>query len=109
MDAAIQCIYRDMEYAKSLVREKAVKSGMLRHEDGDGGDGAAADYDDDDEPEESWTFVGDDDPMQQSMILTPPDNGRGTGVGSESGAQDAGGGYKALGGRFVGIATAPKQ
>jgi len=33
----------------------------------------SSDADDEDETEESWTFVGDDvDPMQQSILLSPP-------------------------------------
>ncbi|CAK7237927.1 Sterol 3-beta-glucosyltransferase [Sporothrix eucalyptigena] len=99
VDTAIQSIYRDMEYAKSLVREKAVKSGMLKSDAVDE-DAALETYDDDDEPEESWTFVGDDDPMQQSMILDTPYEG--------TGIAGAGGSYKALGSRILGIATASK-
>ncbi|KIH93347.1 sterol 3beta-glucosyltransferase [Sporothrix brasiliensis 5110] len=131
VDTAIQSIYRDMEYAKSLVREKAVKSGMLRSGGGteraDRGHGKNDnntdsdeeayndDDDDDDEPEESWTFVGDDDPMQQSVILTP-DAGRASGddgvvqpASSGAGGSSGSGGYKALGSRILGIATAQKQ
>jgi sterol 3beta-glucosyltransferase len=48
---AIQSIYRDMEYAKSLIKRKAGKN-----------KNADADDDDDDETEESWTFVGGDEP-----------------------------------------------
>ncbi|OAA59786.1 udp-glucose:sterol glycosyltransferase [Niveomyces insectorum RCEF 264] len=66
VDTAIQCIYRDMEYAKSLVKAKAGKNAP--RSDGD-------DDEDDDEPEESWTFVGEDDPMQQSIILTADGGG----------------------------------
>ena len=44
---AIQSIYRDLEYAKSLIKRKAGKNEN------------ADDDDDDDEAEESWTFVGD--------------------------------------------------
>lgn len=46
---AIQSIYRDLEYAKSLIKRKAGKN-------------ENADDDDDDEAEESWTFVGGDEP-----------------------------------------------
>lgn len=56
---AINSIYRDMEYAKSLIKAKAGKN-------------AAAAGTDDDEPEE-WTFVDEDiDPMRQSQILQSP-------------------------------------
>ena len=48
MGTAIQCIYRDMEYAKSLIKRKAGKN-------------AGNEADDEDE-EESWTFVGGDEP-----------------------------------------------
>lgn len=46
---AIQCIYRDLEYAKSLIKRKAGKN-------------AHADTGEDEETEESWTFVGSDEP-----------------------------------------------
>ncbi|CAK7230156.1 Sterol 3-beta-glucosyltransferase [Sporothrix bragantina] len=112
VDTAIQSIYRDMEYAKSLVRHKALKSGLLRPED---------DEDDDDDVEENWTFIGDDDPMQHSMIL--PETTGETGETSAETAQTAeeeeaavsqmrgfhsagsGGVYKALGSRILGIST----
>ncbi|QSZ28778.1 hypothetical protein DSL72_003283 [Monilinia vaccinii-corymbosi] len=44
VDTAIQCIYRDMEYAKSLIKGKDGKSLDDTLEDS----------------EESWTFIGDD-------------------------------------------------
>ncbi|KAA8566116.1 hypothetical protein EYC84_008719 [Monilinia fructicola] len=44
VDTAIQCIYRDMEYAKSLIKGKEGKSVDDTLEDS----------------EESWTFIGDD-------------------------------------------------
>lgn len=45
VDTAIQSIYRDMEYAKSLIKSRNGKAGL-----------------DDplDDAEESWTFIGDD-------------------------------------------------
>lgn len=53
MDTAIQCIYRDMEYANSLIKRKT----GTHHE------GLAEDI------EESWTFIGDDnDPELMSRI-----------------------------------------
>ncbi|CAI4211682.1 unnamed protein product [Parascedosporium putredinis] len=53
VETAIQCIYRDLEYAKSLVKRKP------KHGDQEKG----LDDDDDDEgEEESWTFVGRDEP-----------------------------------------------
>lgn len=48
MATAIQCIYRDMEYAKSLIKRKTGRNGNQdEDEEGD---------------EESWTFVGGDEP-----------------------------------------------
>ena len=63
MQTAIQYIYRDLEYAMSLVKAKAGKN-AARH---------GIDDDDEEHPEESWTFVGDSDadPMRQSVILSP--------------------------------------
>ncbi len=85
VDMAIQCIYRDLEYAKSLVKAKAGKNATR------------TDADDEDEPEESWTFVGDDvDHMRQSVILSPDakDGPLRVGTGGSSG--------KALGSRVLG-------
>ncbi|KAM0496662.1 hypothetical protein ACHAP8_007240 [Fusarium lateritium] len=50
VDNAIQCIYRDLEYAKSLIKHKAGKNN------------AQHDLAEDDDTEESWTFVGRDEP-----------------------------------------------
>lgn len=55
---AIQCIYRDLEYAKNLIKSKAGKNSARR--DSAAADGVDADIDDDGEEEESWTFVGAD-------------------------------------------------
>ncbi|KAF5227506.1 hypothetical protein FOXYS1_16076, partial [Fusarium oxysporum] len=49
VDSAIQCIYRDLEYAKSLIKRNAGKA-------------AQHDANEDDDTEESWTFVGRDEP-----------------------------------------------
>ncbi|OTB02405.1 glycosyltransferase family 1 protein [Hypoxylon sp. CI-4A] len=54
VDAAIQSIYRDLEYAKSLIKSKAGKNAATAGSS----DGTTAD---DSEEEESWTFVGGDD------------------------------------------------
>ncbi|KAF5001173.1 hypothetical protein FGRMN_1197 [Fusarium graminum] len=48
VDNAIQCIYRDLEYAKSLIKRKTGKN-------------AQHDAAEDDDTEESWTFVGRDE------------------------------------------------
>ncbi len=56
METAIKCIYRDLEYAKSLVKAKAEKlpsAARQSHQD------TAYAFDDPAE-EESWTFVGTD-------------------------------------------------
>ncbi|PHH92500.1 hypothetical protein CDD83_7137 [Cordyceps sp. RAO-2017] len=50
VDHAIQSIYRDLEYAKSLIKCKAGKNSQLDNEE---------EYD---ETEESWTFIGNDEP-----------------------------------------------
>ena len=51
VDLAIQSIYRDLEYSKSLIKRKAGKN--AENETADDGD---------EEDEESWTFVGADEP-----------------------------------------------
>ncbi|XWW99871.1 hypothetical protein V2A60_007885 [Cordyceps javanica] len=50
VDMAIQSIYRDMEYATSLIKRKAGKNGQPEPDE------------DDDDTEESWTFIGGDEP-----------------------------------------------
>ena len=50
---AIQCVYRDMEYAKTLVKRRKLSY-----------DGAA------DDSEETWTFIGDEsDPELRRAIV----------------------------------------
>ncbi|KAF7548696.1 hypothetical protein G7Z17_g6868 [Cylindrodendrum hubeiense] len=49
VDLAIQCIYRDLEYATSLIKRKTGKNGQSEAVE-------------DEEAEESWTFVGRDEP-----------------------------------------------
>ncbi|KAK0648312.1 glycosyltransferase family 1 protein [Cercophora newfieldiana] len=58
VETAIQCIYRDMDYAKNLIKSKTGKNHARR--ESVTADGAEADVDDDAEEEESWTFVGAD-------------------------------------------------
>jgi sterol 3beta-glucosyltransferase len=64
VETAIQCIYRDLAYARSLIKSKAGKNANNQATDESGGNSAGAGgvYDDDEEPEESWTFVGGDEP-----------------------------------------------
>ncbi|KAG5985551.1 Sterol 3-beta-glucosyltransferase, partial [Claviceps pusilla] len=50
VDTAIQNIYRDLEYARSLIKRKIGHRDLPDAEE------------DDDETEESWTFVGSDEP-----------------------------------------------
>lgn len=58
VDNAIEAMYRDLEYAKTLIRRKVMGRGQ------DGVDEAQ-----DDEEEESWTFIGNDsDPELQRQI-----------------------------------------
>lgn len=64
VDTAVQCIYRDLEYATNLIKAKAGKN-QTRREAAKGTAGAAADGSGaadelDDDEEESWTFVGGD-------------------------------------------------
>ncbi|KAI0010732.1 glycosyltransferase family 1 protein [Xylariaceae sp. FL0662B] len=64
VDTAIQCIYRDLEYAKSLIKSKAGKNAaaatatITTGPDGAVPDDVDVDFDDE---EESWTFVCGDD------------------------------------------------
>jgi sterol 3beta-glucosyltransferase len=58
VDMAIQSIYRDLDYARNLIKSKTGKNSARR--ESVTADGADADVDDDGEEEESWTFVGAD-------------------------------------------------
>lgn len=60
MDTAIQCIYRDLEYAKSLIKSKAGKNAAATSSP----DGTIAD----DSEEESWTFV-DGDNIDPELVV----------------------------------------
>ncbi|KAK1960779.1 glycosyltransferase family 28 domain-containing protein [Colletotrichum sublineola] len=50
VENAIQCIYRDMEYATSLIKRKAGKHAQAEEDE------------EEEEAEESWTFIGSDEP-----------------------------------------------
>lgn len=67
VEYAIQSIYRDLEYAKSLIKVKTGKNAQL----------------DDDETEESWTFVGADEP-DPDLVTEKLSKGLGS-VGTSSG------------------------
>ncbi|KAM5341859.1 hypothetical protein ACJ41O_014890 [Fusarium nematophilum] len=69
VENAIQCLYRDMEYAKSLIKRKAGKN-------------AQPDSGEDDDTEESWTFVGRDEPDPDN-VTKKLSEGLGLGTGSE--------------------------
>ncbi|KAK7409119.1 Sterol 3-beta-glucosyltransferase [Neonectria punicea] len=70
VDTAIQCIYRDLEYAKSLIKRKAGKN-------------AQTDPAEDDETEESWTFIGRDEPDPDHVTKKLSDGLMGPGTSSE--------------------------
>ncbi|RMJ12714.1 Sterol 3-beta-glucosyltransferase [Fusarium kuroshium] len=70
VENAIQCIYRDLEYAKSLIKRKAGKN-----EQPDSGE--------DDDTEESWTFVGRDEPDPDIVTKKLSEGLAGLGTGSE--------------------------
>ncbi|CRK47380.1 hypothetical protein BN1723_007519 [Verticillium longisporum] len=62
VESAIQCIYRDMEYATSLVKRKGDKNRKgAQGQQADARTGSDPDADADEE-EESWTFIGGDEP-----------------------------------------------
>ncbi|KAH6638541.1 autophagy-related protein 26 [Truncatella angustata] len=63
VDTAIQSLYRDLEYARSLVVAKAGKHQAAKH-----GKQDAAASDDEDE-EESWTFVGSGDDFDPELVV----------------------------------------
>ena len=59
VETAIQCIYRDLDYARTLIKAKAAAQ-----------DTTQADPDDEVDIEESWTFIGDEsgDPELQRKL-----------------------------------------
>ena len=65
VETAIQCIYRDFEYARDLIKRKAGKNAQQQHDEGgeEGATTSGAGGDEyEEEAEESWTFVGGDEP-----------------------------------------------
>ncbi|KAK1495235.1 glycosyltransferase family 28 domain-containing protein [Colletotrichum tamarilloi] len=86
VENAIQCLYRDMEYATSLIKRKAGKH-------------AHAEEDEDEEAEESWTFIGNDE----------PDPDMTTKKLSEMGALPGLPGDKPLGNRVMRVSPSPSQ
>ena len=60
VETGIQAIYRDMEYAKSLILRKVGKNGAGAS--GSENPTGETDADEDDVQEEAWTFVGGDEP-----------------------------------------------
>ncbi|KAK4664754.1 Sterol 3-beta-glucosyltransferase [Podospora pseudopauciseta] len=60
VDTAVQCIYRDMEYATNLIRSKMGKNHART---GENVSMMEANLNNEDE-EESWTFVGDSDTVE---------------------------------------------
>ncbi|KAI1411609.1 glycosyltransferase family 1 protein [Hypoxylon sp. FL1857] len=96
VDTAIQCIYRDLEYAKSLIKSKAGKNVATASSP----DGTVAD----DSEEESWTFVGGDDVdpelvVKKSVLSQMEASISGTGGPSALGS-------RLLGGRVASMSTA---
>jgi sterol 3beta-glucosyltransferase len=86
VDAAVQSIYRDLEYATNLMQAKAGKNKARRGAAKSGGGGTGTDGSGsspvdvlDDDEEESWTFVGGDaetiDDLSSEAVLkrTAPD------------------------------------
>lgn len=77
MDTAIQCIYRDLEYAKSLIKPRTGKT-----VEGTDGHPAVGVEDDEEENEESWTFVGGDEPDPEFLTRKLSETFAGLGAGA---------------------------
>ena len=71
METAIQCIYRDLEYAKSLIEAKRLKnvSHQPKTTESDSNMNNSEDDPDAEEEEESWTFVGGDDSAEPDLFV----------------------------------------
>jgi sterol 3beta-glucosyltransferase len=63
VDTAIQSIYRDLEYARSLILRKTGKNQAKNH------DTDTSPVSDDEDEEESWTFVGTGDEVDPELIV----------------------------------------
>ena len=68
MDTAIQAIYRDLEYAKTLARQRSIVSSTPFSPTPSAKTVAEQEEDDMDDSEE-WTFVGDDTEIDVSRRL----------------------------------------
>ncbi|KAH2011510.1 Sterol 3-beta-glucosyltransferase [Aspergillus fumigatus] len=66
---AIQAIYRDLEYAKTLARQRSIASSTPFSPTPSAKTAAEQDADDDVEDSEEWTFVGDDTDVEMSRRL----------------------------------------
>ena len=87
---AIQCIYRDLEYAKSVIKSKTTKNAAMASSP----DGTIAD--DSDDEEENWTIIDDDniDPdfvMKKSGLSQVEASGGGSAVPLALGSRLLGG------------------
>ncbi|KAL2260494.1 hypothetical protein VTK26DRAFT_5486 [Humicola hyalothermophila] len=101
VETAVQCIYRDLEYATNLIKSKTGRNKTRREAaaaasaaTGDGG----ADFLDDDE-EESWTFIGGGDAEVLSDDLSAGS------ASSSQGVARAGSKQRALGSKVLGGAA----
>ncbi|KAI1848441.1 hypothetical protein JX266_005747 [Neoarthrinium moseri] len=64
VDTAIQCIYRDLEYARSLIVAKAGKHHVKSGKESD-----SSPLSEDEDEEESWTFVGNGDDVDPELVV----------------------------------------
>lgn len=72
VETAIQNIYRDLEYAKSLIKRKM-------------GPNDLPDAEGDDETEESWTFIGSDEPDPDMVTKKLSEGLGGVGLSEQKG------------------------
>jgi sterol 3beta-glucosyltransferase len=84
VETAIQAIYRDMEYAKSLI--KRTKSAKETAEGEDDGDADGLTWED---VEESWTFIGDEADEDLRGRIRDFDMSRRPGKGRDTAASSA--------------------
>ncbi|KAI1442541.1 glycosyltransferase family 1 protein [Annulohypoxylon stygium] len=96
VDTAIQCIYRDLEYAKSLIKSKAGKNATTASSP----DGTTVD----DSEEESWTFVGGDEGDPELVVKKSALSQMEANMGGASGMSSMG--TRLAGGRGASVSTA---
>lgn len=88
MQTAINAIYRDLDYARSLIKARAdLNAGATAAGASGGATGGGGEDDDELEIEETWTFIGDDadGDLKRALMEAGANNHAAVAVGGGSG------------------------